>query len=198
MFNFDSSSIRLIISIIFFTIKNHPFLINCPLIVQYLSPKRQTYVLFTKNLVRFDKIIQHFSKNNNFISDCKNGDICATKSVIISLRCKMYKFDSIIKKLRTDSKMTQKELALAIGVSQQTVSLWESRSAVPDALAIIDICKLFNVSSDYLPGIETANKRHFIKKIKTDCEFGGPRFNTSELNQVRSILDFLREQQKRK
>ena len=109
----------------------------------------------------------------------------------------MYKFDSIIKKLRMDSKMTQKELALAIGVSQQTVSLWESRSAVSDALAIIAICNLFNVSSDYLLGIEVANKRHFIKK-KNDCEFGAPRFNTSELNQVRSILDFLREQQKRK
>lgn len=110
----------------------------------------------------------------------------------------MYKFDSIIKKLRMDAKMTQKELALAIGVSQQTVSLWESRSAVPDATAIIVICKYFNVSSDYLLGIEVANKRHFIKKVKTDCEFGGPRFNTSELNQVRSILDFLREQRKRK
>ena len=54
----------------------------------------------------------------------------------------MYKFDSIIKNLRMDSKMTQKELALAIGVSQQTVSLWESRSAVPDALAIIAIWSL--------------------------------------------------------
>nr|DAT67434.1 MAG TPA: hypothetical protein [Caudoviricetes sp.] len=40
--------------------------------------------------------------------------------------------------------------------------------------------------------------QYFLKKIKTDCEFGGPRFNTSELNQVRSILDFLREQKKRK
>ena len=108
----------------------------------------------------------------------------------------MYKFDIIIKKLRVESKLTQKELALAIGVSQQTVSLWESRSAVPDATAIIAICKHFNVSSDYLLGIEVANKRHFIKKIKTHCEFGGPRFNTSELNQVRSILDFFREQKK--
>ena len=78
----------------------------------------------------------------------------------------MYKFDSIIKKLRTDSKMTQKELALAIRVSQQTVSLWESGSAIPDALAIIAMCNLFNVSSDYLLGIGTANKRYFIKKNK--------------------------------
>ena len=83
----------------------------------------------------------------------------------------MYKFDSIIKKLRTDSKMTQKELALAIGVSQQTVSLWECRSAVPDATAIIAICKYFNVSSDYLLGIEVANKRHFIKNEKRKTIF---------------------------
>ena len=116
----------------------------------------------------------------------------------------MYKFDTVMKKLRLDSGLTQKELAEILSDSQQTISLWETRSAVPDALAIIAICKLFNVSSDYLLGIETANKRHFIKKIKTDCEFGGPRFNTSELNQVRSklnqvrsILDFLREQKRK-
>ena len=36
-----------------------------------------------------------------------------------------------------------------------------------------------------------------LKKLKTDCEFGGSRFNTSELNQVRSILDFLREQKRK-
>ena len=108
----------------------------------------------------------------------------------------MYKFDIIIQKLRVESKLTQKELALAIGVSQQTVSLWESRSDVPDATAIIAICNYVNVSSDYLLGIEVANKRHYVKKIKTDCEFSGPRFNTSELKQVRSILDFFREQKK--
>ena len=110
----------------------------------------------------------------------------------------MYKFDTVIKKLRLDSGLTQKELAEILSVSQQTISLWETRTTVPDALTIIAICKYFNVSSDYLLGIEVANKRHFIKKVKTACEFGGPHFNTSELNQVRSILDFLREQQKRK
>ena len=109
----------------------------------------------------------------------------------------MYKFDIIIKKLRTDSNLTQKELARQIGVSQQTISLWESRSAVPDATAIIAICRYFNVSSDYLLGIEVANKRHYIKKVKTDCEFGGPSFNTAEISQVRSILDFLREQKRK-
>lgn len=166
---------------------------NCTI----LASTKQTYVLFTNNLVRFNKIIQQFNEINNFISVCRSEDICATKSVIISLRCKMYKFDIIIKKLRVESKLTQKELARAIGVSQQTVSLWESRSAVPDALTIIAICKYFNVSSDHLLGIEAANKRHYVKKIKTDCEFGGPKFNTSEISQVRSILDFLREQKRK-
>lgn len=110
----------------------------------------------------------------------------------------MYKFDTVIKKLRLDSGLTQKELAEILSVSQQTISLWETRTTVPDALTIIAICKYFNVSSDYLLGIGVANKRHYVKKVKTDCEFGGPHFNTSELNQARSILDFLREQQKRK
>ena len=105
----------------------------------------------------------------------------------------MYKFDIIIKDLRTDAKLTQKELASIIGVSLQTISLWESRSAVPDATALIAICKYFNVTCDYLLGIEVANKRHFIKRIKVDRHY-----NRLELEQVRSILDFLRTQQKRK
>lgn len=109
----------------------------------------------------------------------------------------MYKFDTVIKKLRLDSGLTQKELAEILSVSQQTISLWETRTTVPDALTIVALCKYFNVSSDYLLGVEVANKRHYLKKLKKDCEFGGSRFNTSELNQVRSILDYLREQKRK-
>ena len=109
----------------------------------------------------------------------------------------MYKFDTVIKKLRLDSGLTQKELAGILNVSQQTISLWETRSTVPDAMMIIAICKYFNVSSDYLLGINVANKRHYIKKTKNDCEFGGPSFNTSEISQVCSVLDFLREQKRK-
>ena len=104
----------------------------------------------------------------------------------------MYKFDIIIKDLRTSAKLTQKELAFIIGVSQQTISLWESGFAVPDATAIIAISKYFNVSSDYLLGLNVANKRHYIKQVKINRNF-----KKSELEQVRSILDFLREQKRK-
>lgn len=109
----------------------------------------------------------------------------------------MYKFDNIVKELRCSRKLTQKDLANIIGVSQQTISMWESRKAYPDAQSVIAICNFFNVSADYLLGIEVANRRHYIRKNKTDVEFSCPRFNTSELQQVRSILDFLREQKKK-
>lgn len=104
----------------------------------------------------------------------------------------MYSFDTIIRKLRLDSGLTQKELADILNVSQQTISQWENRSTVPDALTIISISKHFNVSSDYLLGIDVANKRHYTKRVKINRNF-----KKSELEQVRSILDFLGEQKRK-
>lgn len=110
----------------------------------------------------------------------------------------MYRFDECIKDLRYKAGITQKELATELGVSQQTVSLWESNSVYPDANSIIAVCEYFGVSSDYLLGLEPIKKRHYTKKVKSDCEFGGPRFKTSELSQVRMILDFLNDYEKKK
>lgn len=104
----------------------------------------------------------------------------------------MYSFDTKIRKLRLDSGLTQKELADILNVSQQTISQWENRSTVPDALTIISISKYFNVSSDYLLGLNVANKRHYIKQVKINRNF-----KKSELEQVRSILNFLREQKRK-
>lgn len=105
----------------------------------------------------------------------------------------MYRFDSVIRDLRYDNKITQKELAKIIGVSQQTISMWEAKKAYPDAQSIIAICKYFNLNSDYLLGLDNSNKRRYVRKSKKDI----PCFNTSELRQVRSILDFLEEEKKK-
>ena len=45
---------------------------------------------------------------------------------------------------------SQEELADKLGVSRQSVSKWESAQSVPDINRILDLAKLFGVSTDYL------------------------------------------------
>ena len=52
--------------------------------------------------------------------------------------------------LRKSKGMSQEELAAGLGVSRQAVSRWEMDSAKPDANNILQISKLFGVTTDYL------------------------------------------------
>ena len=53
-----------------------------------------------------------------------------------------------LRRLRKD--MTQETLAEQLGVSRQTVSKWESNTAVPEIDKAIELCKIFNCSLDSL------------------------------------------------
>lgn len=57
-----------------------------------------------------------------------------------------------IRELREAIDMQQKELAINLGVTQPTVSDWESGKKVPSAKSMAKIAKFFNVSMDYLTG----------------------------------------------
>ena len=57
--------------------------------------------------------------------------------------------DKIINE-RKKNGWSQEELAQMLSVSRQSVSKWESAQAVPDLNRIIQMAKIFNVSTDYL------------------------------------------------
>ncbi len=59
-----------------------------------------------------------------------------------------------IKELRREKKMSQTELAKLLYTSQDTISLWECGKSLPDVQSIIKMTKIFNVSSDYILGLE--------------------------------------------
>ena len=59
-------------------------------------------------------------------------------------------FGEKILRLRKEKGLSQEELALQITVSRQAVSRWEKEISTPDTENIVQLCKLFNVSSDYL------------------------------------------------
>ncbi len=52
--------------------------------------------------------------------------------------------------LRKEKHWSQEELADKLQVSRQSVSKWESEQSSPDIDRIIQLAKLFNVSTDYL------------------------------------------------
>ena len=55
-----------------------------------------------------------------------------------------------LKTLRTDAGLTQGELAKRIGVSQKTVSSWETGRTDPVMKDIVNICKALDCSMDKL------------------------------------------------
>ena len=40
-----------------------------------------------------------------------------------------------------------------VGVTQDSISLWEKDKRLPATQHIIDLCKIFNISADYLLGL---------------------------------------------
>lgn len=62
-------------------------------------------------------------------------------------------FPSTLRKLMNDRKVTQRELADAIGMRPQTVSLYVTGQSAPDINCLKKIAEFFNVSSDYLLGL---------------------------------------------
>ena len=57
--------------------------------------------------------------------------------------------DKIIK-LRKEKGWSQEDLAEKLNVSRQAISRWENGTALPDAQNVLQISKLFNVTTDYL------------------------------------------------
>ena len=58
-----------------------------------------------------------------------------------------------IYEIRTSKRMTQLQLGVRLGVSQETISAYENQKAVPTAAMIVSLCEIFSVSADYLLGI---------------------------------------------
>ena len=59
-------------------------------------------------------------------------------------------FGQQIKKVRTDHKLTQEEMANKLSVSRQTISSWENNRNLPDLELVVQIAEKFNLSVDEL------------------------------------------------
>lgn len=62
--------------------------------------------------------------------------------------------DRRIKQLRMSRGMTQTELAKAMSVTRSSVNAWEMGISVPTAAKLVELSLYFQVSTDYLLGLE--------------------------------------------
>ena len=79
------------------------------------------------------------------------------------------KLSENIKQFRKKRKMTQEQLAEAMGVSVSAVYKWESNQSTPEIGLILEMADLFHTSTDVLLGYEwrTGNAASVLEKIAT-------------------------------
>ena len=95
-------------------------------------------------------------------------------------------FNERLKLLRTANKLSQVELANKLGVKKQTISNWENDNILPSVEMLIKICKFFNVSSDYMLGIDN----------KTYIEISG--LSVEVISHIQQIINDIRDNGRQK
>ena len=66
----------------------------------------------------------------------------------------MVDFGNVLKTLRTKENMTQAQLAQKLGVTKSVISAYETGLRMPSYDILIHIAKIYNVSTDFLLGVE--------------------------------------------
>ena len=66
----------------------------------------------------------------------------------------MENFGERLKALRQDKGVTQKQLAEQISCAQSAIVYWETNRQEPTISALKKLCVFFEVSADYLLGLE--------------------------------------------
>ena len=69
----------------------------------------------------------------------------------------MDSFGIKLKRLRAEKELTQKELSSLLGLTRATISSYERCAPYPSVDALVNICRFFNVSADYMLGLSDIN-----------------------------------------
>lgn len=59
-----------------------------------------------------------------------------------------------IKGLREEKGLTQSQLAKSLGLTRSCVNAWEMGISVPSTQGIVELAAIFDVSTDYLLGVD--------------------------------------------
>lgn len=66
----------------------------------------------------------------------------------------MFILSSRLKELRLSKNLTQKQLAALIGGNERSIRFYESGERLPGIDVVVALCKVFDVTTDYLIGLK--------------------------------------------
>ena len=66
-------------------------------------------------------------------------------------------FAEKVKKLREQKGLSQAELARLLGITRSSVNAWEMGISVPSTQYIVDLAGVFDISTDYLLGVDSSS-----------------------------------------
>ena len=90
-------------------------------------------------------------------------------------------FGQRLREVRTEKKYTQQDIANLFNVSKMTISSWETNKQEPNIDDITRLCQIFNVSADYLLGLEdeSGRKNYTVNNTNVQNNFGNINFNNN-------------------
>lgn len=91
-----------------------------------------------------------------------------------------------LKKLRTEAGVTQKQLADAISVSQQSINKYENHNIEPDIQTLIQIADFFHTTVDYLVGHEVQGPKLSAEDSRLLIEYH--RLSKQQRQCVRTVI----------
>lgn len=75
-----------------------------------------------------------------------------------------------IKSLREDAGLSQAQLARKLDVTRSSVNAWEMGLSTPTTQYVVELCRLFHVSSDYLLGLECGQSLRLSEYTRDEVE----------------------------
>ncbi|SFK73902.1 Helix-turn-helix [Bacillus sp. 5mfcol3.1] len=82
----------------------------------------------------------------------------------------MKTFGNILRDLRKEKKITQKELALTLKLSESTIGMYERNERQPDYDTLNRIANYFKVTTDFLLGRTISHEKHATEDTFEDPE----------------------------
>ncbi len=107
-------------------------------------------------------------------------------------------FAERFKALRTDGGYTQQEIANLFNVTRACICYWESGKRVPDYVNLVEICKFFRVSSDYMLGVSDVRRSNIVEdgsEYKTNNILDISRLTEDHKRELRDYYNYLLKKQ---
>ena len=93
-----------------------------------------------------------------------------------------------IMNLRKKAGWSQEELANRLNVTRQSVSKWESAQSIPDLDRVIQLSRIFEVSTDFLLKEELEEPEYLAEEVCIDSAEPVRRVSMEEASEYLSLL----------